>query len=145
VPRKMTEQERDAFLADTHVGVLSIARDDARPPLAIPVWYAYEAGGNVTFFTGTGARKVALARAAGVASFSVQQEQPPYKYVTVEGRVDVLDGAPTADQLLAITRRYLPEDAAQGYVAGSLADGGAGIEFLTIRPDRWLTADFSED
>jgi len=144
MPRKMTEQEREAFLAGDHVGVLSIARDDARPPLAIPVWYAYEPGGDVTFFTGTGARKVALARAAGVASLCVQQEQPPYKYVTVEGPITVLDGAPTADQLLAITRRYLPEDDAQAYAAGSLADGGAGIEFLTIRPDRWLTADFTE-
>lgn len=145
MPRKMTEQEREAFLADTHVGVLSIASNDARPPLAIPVWYACQPGGDVTFFTLTGARKVALARAAGVASISVQQEQPPYKYVTVEGRVDVLDGVPTADQLFAITRRYLPEDDAQAYAAGSLADGGAGIEFLSIRPDRWLTADFSED
>ena len=144
MPRKMTEQEREAFLAGDHVGVLSIASDDVRPPLAIPVWYAYEPGGDVTFFTGTGARKVALARAAGVASLCVQQEQPPYKYVTVEGPITVLDGAPTADQLLAITRRYLPEDDAQAYAAGSLADGGAGIEFLTIRPDRWLTADFTE-
>lgn len=146
MPRKMSEQERQAYLAGRHVGVLSVGRDGGRPPLAIPIWYGYEPGGNVTFFTGTEAQKVALLRAAGVASFCVQDEQPPYKYVTVEGTVTGMDQSPTAEQLLAIARRYLPEDQAQGLVAGTLA-GSGGYEpvLITVRPDRWLTADFSED
>src|SRR3989454_3855877 len=36
--------EREAFLADTHVAVVSIA-DGERGPLAVPIWYAYTPGG----------------------------------------------------------------------------------------------------
>lgn len=145
MPRPMTEHERQAFLADRHVGVLSVARDDGRPPLSVPLWYGYEPGGDVIFFTGSGARKIALIRTAGVASLCVQQELPPYKYVTVEARLAGMDQPPTADQLLAVSRRYLPEDQAQGMVSGMLADGGRGLVLVTLRPDRWLTADFSDE
>ena len=40
---KMTKEEREAFLADLHVGVISIARD-GRGPLTVPIWYDYEPG-----------------------------------------------------------------------------------------------------
>ena len=39
----MTSDEREAFLADVHVGILSIART-AKGPLALPIWYQYEDG-----------------------------------------------------------------------------------------------------
>ena len=40
----MTKQEREAFLADLHVGVISI--DEAgRGPLTVPIWYDYQPGG----------------------------------------------------------------------------------------------------
>lgn len=144
MPRPLTEHERQAFLADQHVGVLSVARGDGRPPLTIPVWYGYEPGGNVTFFTGIGARKVRLIQRAGVLSLCVQQEQPPYKYVTVEGTVVQTDQPPSETQLLAVAGRYLPEEEAQVMVAGTLESGGNELVLFTIRPDRWLTADFSE-
>src|SRR6266545_5934274 len=63
VPRPMTEKERQAFVDEAHVAVLSVAGDDGRPPLSVPVWYHYEPGGNIAFFTGTQgrrARKIAL-------------------------------------------------------------------------------------
>lgn len=46
----MSEQEREAFLADLHVGVVSIARPD-RGPLTVPIWYGYEPGGDVCMIT----------------------------------------------------------------------------------------------
>lgn len=39
MPRPMTEGERQAFLAEPRVGVPSVASDDDRPPLTVPVWY----------------------------------------------------------------------------------------------------------
>ena len=39
----MSIPEREAFLADLHVGILSIARD-GKGPLALPVWYRYRDG-----------------------------------------------------------------------------------------------------
>ena len=74
MPRRMTEQERQECLAEPHVGVISVASDSVRPPLTVPVWYGYEPGGNVTFFTGTRgrkARKTRLIEKAGVLSLLV--------------------------------------------------------------------------
>ncbi len=143
----MNEQQQQAFLAEPHVGVLSVASDDGRPPLTVPLWYGYEPGGNLTFFTGTQgrkARKTGLIRRAGVLSLCVQRAEFPYKYVTVEGTVIQTDQPPTAEGLLAVVRRYLPEEQAQGFVAVELAHPGTTLVLFTIRPDRWLAADFGE-
>ena len=35
--RRMTERERQEFLAEPHIGVLSVACDGDRPPLSLPV------------------------------------------------------------------------------------------------------------
>ena len=146
MPGPLTEREREAFLADLHVATLSVASDSDRPPLTIPVWYHYQPGGNVTFFTGSQgrkARKSRLIEKAGVLSISVQQEQPPYKYVTVEGTVVKTDRPPKAEQLLAIVRRYLPEEMAQGFLQEELGRPDSELVLYTVRPDRWLTADFA--
>ena len=131
MPRQMTEEERQEFLAGFHVAVLSVAGGD-RPPHATPVWYAYEPGGDVTFFTGTQgrrSRKAALVREAGALSLTVQQEEFPYRYVTVEGTVV----------------GYLPEQHAQWFVEAELGHPTPEFVLFTVRPDRWLTFDFSDE
>ena len=148
MPRQMTEQERQKFLAEPRIGVLSVASDVDRPPLIVPVWYGYQPGGNVSFFTGTQgrkARKTGLIQKAGVLSLSVQREEFPYRYVTVEGTVVGTDRPPSAEQMLAVARRYLPEEAAQGFVQAELEHPESELVLFTIRPDRWLTADFADD
>jgi len=143
----MTEQEREAFLAGVHIGVLSVASDSSRPPLTVPVWYAYQPGGNLTFFTNTQgriSRKTGLIQNAGVLSFCVQRETFPYRYVTVEGTVVQVDQPPSAEQFLAIARRYLPEDQARGMMHGELDNPDAPITHYSIHPDRWLTFDLSD-
>ena len=147
MPGPLTDQERQAFLAEPHVGVLSVAAGDGRPPHATPVRYAYQPGGNLTFFTGTQgrkARKTGLIRKAGVVSLCVQREEFPYKYVTVEGAVVGADRPPVAEQMLAVVRRYLPEDQARGFVEGELAHPGSTLVLFTVRPERWLAVDFGE-
>ncbi len=67
----MTKEEREAFLADTHVAVVSIA-DGERGPLAVPIWYAYTPGGALRFVTGGESRKARLIRATGRVSVCVQ-------------------------------------------------------------------------
>ena len=146
--RPMTEQERQEFLAEPHIGVVSVASDDDRPPLAVPVWYGYRPGGDITFFTGTQgrkARKTGLIRRAGVLSLSVQRQEFPYRYVTVEGTVVREDRPTPAEQMLAVARRYLPEEAACGFVEAELGTPGPELVLFTVRPDRWLTADFAEE
>lgn len=146
--RPLTEPEAQEFLAGRHVAVVTVASDDGRPPHAAPVWYAYEPGGNVTFFTGTQgrrARKTRLIRRAGVLSVTVQHERFPYRYVTVEGTVERIDRPPSPDQMLAITGRYLPPEQAEGFVQAELADPGPGLVLFNVRPDRWLSFYFGDD
>ncbi len=148
MPRPMTEQERDDFLAEPHVAVLTVASDDDRPPLTTPIWYHYQPGGNLTFFTetrGQPLRKTRLIERAGVLSLCVQREELPYKYVTAEGTVTQIDHAATPEQILPVICRYLPEEMAQGFVAGQLAIPDTTFVLFTIRPDRWASSDFSED
>lgn len=148
MPRQLTGTERQEFLAEPHVGVLSVASDDDRPPLTVPIWYGYEPGGNVSFFTGTQgrkARKTRLIEKAGVLSLSVQREEFPYRYVTVEGTVVGTDRPPSAGQMLAVARRYLPEEAARGFVKAELDHPSSELVLFTIRPDRWLTFDFADE
>ena len=125
-----------------------MVRDDGRPPHSTPVWYAYEPGGHISFFTGTQgrrSRKAELVREAGVLSFLVQQEEFPYRYVTVEGTVVGEDRPPTEEQVLAIVRRYLPEEQARWFVDSELWAPSPEFVLFTVRPDRWLSFDFSDD
>lgn len=142
----LSKEEREAFLAETHVGVVSVASDDGRPPLAVPIWYGYEPGGDLTFFTGTQgrkARKIDLIRKAGAVSFVVQHERFPYRYVTVEGPVISMDKPPTSEQMLKVVRRYLPEEQAQGFVQNELGRASESeLVLFTVRPERWISFDF---
>jgi hypothetical protein len=143
MPGPMTEGERQGFLAGRHV-----ARGDGRPPHSTPVWYAYDPGGNISFFTGTQgrrSRKAELVREAGVLSFVVQREEFPYAYVTIEGTVVGEDSPPSAEQVLAVVRRYLPEEQAQPFVDSELRQPLPKFVLFTIRPDRWLSFDFSDE
>lgn len=137
----MTEAERQEFLAGLHVGVLGVERADG-PPLVVPVWYAYDPGGDVHVLTSASSTKGRLAAAAGRASLCAQQEELPYKYVSVEGPVEIdrLDDDPRAAvEPMAI--RYLGEELGRGYAQGSIADDEIRIR---IRPERWFSVDYGK-
>lgn len=137
-----TETQREEFLAGKHVAVLSVAATNGRPPASAPMWYGYTPGGNILVNTGVKARKTTLIERAGVVTLTVQREEPPYQYVVVEGTViDTTTPAPL-DVREAIAIRYLGEEGGRAFVQG-MADQ-PGILF-TIRPDRWITADFSDE
>lgn len=135
----MTEPEREAFLADLHVGVIAVERSDG-PPLAVPVWYRYE-GGVVEVTTEEESVKARLLRRAGRASLSVQREEYPYAYVTVEGPVAF--GTATREQRVAIASRYLGAEGGEAYVASTEERGGDDVS-LTLTPERWLTVDYAK-
>jgi nitroimidazol reductase NimA-like FMN-containing flavoprotein (pyridoxamine 5'-phosphate oxidase superfamily) len=144
---KMTEQEAKAFLAEPHVGVLSVAANDGRPPLAVPIWYHYEVDGYLTFFTGTGgqkARKTRLIKEAGAISFTVQYEQWPYRYVTAEGTLAKVEQPPSREAIVKIVSRYLPADQAGAFADRELAQGGETFTLFSIEPTRWLSVDYGK-
>ncbi|TWD81049.1 hypothetical protein FB561_2152 [Kribbella amoyensis] len=143
----MSKQAREDFLADAHVGVLSVGGDPGEAPTSVPTFYAYEPGGELTMFTGTqrrAPRRIDRIRKAGVVTFVAQREEMPPAYVTVEAEL-VSVAPPTVDQMLTIVRRYMPEEHAQGFVHGELDDPENTVLLLTFRPTRWLTSDTSTD
>ena len=137
----MTREEREAFLADTHVAVLSLA-DGERAPLAVPVWYAYTPGGALRFVTGGSSRKVRLIRAAGRASVCVQTETPPYRYVSIEGPATIT--APDSERAIRPTAlRYLGPQMGEAYLPATAAEHAASV-LVTVKPTRWLTVDYGK-
>jgi uncharacterized protein len=142
MPKEFSEAERRAFLADKHVGVLSVAATDGRPPASVPIWYDYAPGGDVRISTGASSRKAKLVERAGAVTLVVQREELPYQYVVVEGTVVAVTTPAPAEVRQAIAIRYLGDEGGRAFVRG--LDGQDSVLF-TIRPDRWLTADFSGD
>ncbi|GAA3807152.1 pyridoxamine 5'-phosphate oxidase family protein [Amycolatopsis tucumanensis] len=136
----MTASEREDFLAGVHIGVLAVERD-GRAPLAVPIWYDYRPGGDVLLWMERGTVKEKLARKAGRLSLTVQNENWPYKYVTIEGPVVANDDPPTREEALAITARYLPEPDARAYVDDALGEKSL---LVRVRPEKWLSNDQSK-
>lgn len=139
--RSFSEAERQEFLAATHVAVLSVAAD-GRPPASVPIWYDYTPGGNIRIMTGSSSRKARLIEQTRAVTLVVQREEPPYQYVVVEGTVvDTTTPAP-ADVQEAVAIRYLGEEGGRAFVKSM-----EGVEevLFTIRPDKWLSADFTGD
>jgi PPOX class probable F420-dependent enzyme len=137
MPPSMSRAGREEFLAGAHVGVLSVASDDGRGPLTVPVWYTYQPGGTVNVSTGRGTRKAQAIMAAGRLSLCAQDERPPYKYVTVEGPV-VIEDATDAERL-ELARRYLGTEGGDAYLA---AVPGGGQVMIRMTPERWLSVDY---
>ena len=139
--KAFTDTERQEFLEAKHVGVLSVDAADGRPPASAPIWYDYTPGGNIRINTGAGSRKARLIERAGAVTLTVQREDPPYQYVVVEGTV-IETTAPTPVEVReAIAIRYLGEELGRQFVRS--LEGQDSVLF-TVRPERWLTADFSD-
>ncbi len=142
----MTKEEREAFLAELHVGVLSIP-EEGRGPLTVPVWYSYEAG-EVRISTGKVSRKAQLLKLAGRVSFCVQIETSPYRYVSIEGPVIGMEPVDLERELRPLARRYLGAEGGDQWVTGYIdrvnRDPNASEILVRIRPERWLTVDYSK-
>jgi PPOX class probable F420-dependent enzyme len=139
----MSAAEREEFLAGVRLGVLSVAVGQSGQTLAVPVWYSYQPGGPLTVLTGRRSRKAAAIRAAGRFGLCVQDDRPPYRYVSVEGPVASEDELDPAERL-AMARRYLGAAGGDRYVADNPDPGRENVAFR-MRPQYWLSQDQGKD
>lgn len=140
-PLTMSRQEREVFLADVHVGVISIERVDA-PPLTVPIWYDYSPEKGVWVLTEPGSQKGKALAAAGRYSLCAQVEQPPgYKYVSVSGQVVEERKADLEGDSRAMAHRYLGPEMGDVYVEGS-PSGESHV--YVMQPERWWTVDYGK-
>jgi nitroimidazol reductase NimA-like FMN-containing flavoprotein (pyridoxamine 5'-phosphate oxidase superfamily) len=138
----MTKQEREAFLADPHVGIISIA-EEGRGPLTVPIWYSYAPDGEVRVVTGRTSRKAQLIRRAGRFSLRAQTETPPYKYVSVEGPIVAIEPANLERDRRPLARGCFGVQAGDRYIERTQAETVENV-LVRMRPERWLTVDYGK-
>jgi len=136
----LSKSEREAFLAGVHVGVLGLTHNDT--PLAVPVWYDYEPGGDISVIMDLDSLKGRALASTRQFSLCAQDEAPPYKYVTVTGEVTAIEACPP-DSNRAMAQRYLGEEFGDLYVEASGDISNSRI--YRLRPDRWYTVDYAKD
>lgn len=132
---KLTKEEREAFLAGARIAIIGIS-EKGRGPLTAPVWYWYEPGGDVWFETQPYSLKGKLLHSGKRISLCVQDENPPYAYVSVEGPITEVTISDRELHEIPMAIRYLGEQAGREYIA-SLAPGVWNRYIM--RPERWLT------
>ena len=137
----MTKDEREAFLAETHIAVLAVAGGESEAPVLTPIWYSYQPGDDVVVTTDAGSRKTAQLRSAGTASLCVQTEAPPYAYVVVEGPVTMTDGVDSGWRRdLAV--KYLG-DLGPAYYDSTMEHESTAVT-VRLTPQKWRTTDYNK-
>jgi hypothetical protein len=111
----MTPEQRRAFLTHgTRTGKLATTRADGRPHV-VPIWFVLD-GDDIILTTGATSVKARNMRRDPRVSLAVDDQQPPYSFVMVEGVATLTEDAP--DLLAWATRiggRYMGADRAQEY------------------------------
>jgi len=113
----MTKQERERFLADLHVGIISIS-EEGRGPLTVPIWYSYTPGGEVRAVTGATSRKAQLLRKAHRLQPMCTDRRP-------------------------LARRYLGDRVGDRYIERTRGEPAENL-LVRMRPERWLTVDYGK-
>lgn len=138
----LTREQREAFLAEAHVAALAVDSGPGRAPLAVPIWYWYEPGGDVWIMTGLGSRKYGLISEAGRFTLMIDRLEPTVRYVSVEGPV-VRTTPATIEELRRIAARYLPAEKVAGYVDFAWKNHGEQV-VVHMRPQRWVSSDLGQ-
>ena len=112
---RMTPDEiRDFLLAGTRTAALGTVRADGRPHVA-PVWFTLD-GDDLLFNTGENTIKGANLQRDGRAALMVDDEEPPFAFVAIEGDVSLSDDLDTMRHWATrIAARYMGEDQADAY------------------------------
>jgi PPOX class probable F420-dependent enzyme len=121
--QNMTKAEYKEFLmAGTRTGKLATVRADGRPHVA-PIWFVLD-GDTLVFTTWHKSVKAANIRRDPRVSLNVDEEIPPFAFVTVEGTVTIIEDP--AERLIWATRiaqRYMGADLAETYGKRNSVEG----------------------
>ena len=121
----MTDDELVALLTSdpAHTGKLATVRADGRPHVA-PIWFVLDTSGadsgspvgDIVFNTGTETLKGKALRRDARASLCVDDERPPFSFVTIEGVATISEDLDEiAHWATVIGGRYMGQDRAEEY------------------------------
>lgn len=146
----MSDDEVRAFLTSDppHTGKLATVRSDGRPHVA-PIWFAFDLAttadglGDIVFQTGEDTVKGRTLRRDPRVSLCVDDEAPPFSFVTVEGTVTISEDLDESRHWAAIIGgRYMGPDRAEEY---GVRNGVPGELLVRLRPTHIISgADLSE-
>jgi PPOX class probable F420-dependent enzyme len=131
--KRMTDDERRAFLSHgTRTGKLGVTRADGTVHV-VPIWFVLD-GDDLVFNTGAGTIKgKALAR-GGRATICVDDENPPFAYVEVEGPVTLSDDVEAMlPWSVRIAARYMGEELSDAF---GRRNAVAGELLVRLTPER---------
>jgi PPOX class probable F420-dependent enzyme len=120
---RMSRDRAYEFLAEGHrTGKLATTRADGAPHVA-PIWFVID-GDDLLFNTGAETVKGKALRRDPRAALTVDLEDPPYAFVTVEGTVTLeTDTATMLPHSIEISRRYMGDDLAEEFGRRNAVDG----------------------
>jgi PPOX class probable F420-dependent enzyme len=129
----MTDEQVRAFLTalPARTGKLATVRKDGRPHVA-PIWYEVDDDGAVLFNTGERTVKGRNLLREGRAALCVDDERPPFSFVTVEGAVEITATWPRSGMGGPLGARYMGAERAEEY---GERNGVEGELLIRLRPD----------
>ena len=120
----MSEAEWQAFLrSPVRPAVLATTRKDGRPHVA-PVWYDVDDDGTIVFTTGATTVKGRGIRRTGKVALCVQDDQPPFSFVVIDGDATWSDNLDEVRYWATrLGGRYMGPDRAEEYGARNAVPG----------------------
>jgi PPOX class probable F420-dependent enzyme len=127
-----TQQWQEFVTAGTRTAKLAVTRADGRPHVA-PVWFVLD-GSDVILMTGAGTVKGKALRRDPRVSLSVDDQEPPYSFVVIEGTAELSEDL---DEMLpwsvAIGGRYMGAGRAEEF---GRRNAVVGELLVRVRPSR---------
>ncbi|GAA0900847.1 MULTISPECIES: PPOX class F420-dependent oxidoreductase [Streptomyces violaceusniger group] len=133
--QNMTKDQWQKFVTEgTRTAKLATVRADGSPHLA-PVWFLLD-GDDLVFNTGQETVKGRNLARDGRLSICVDDDRPPFAFVTLRGRAELIDDlGQVRDWATRIAARYMGEDRAEEYGA---RNGVPGELLVRVRIDKVL-------
>ncbi len=130
---RMNDQERKAFLRDpVRPAVVATSRPDGRPHAA-PVWYDLD-GDTIVFTTGADTVKGRNLAGDRRVALCVQDDRPPFSFVTVEGTAELVDDLDEVHRWATrIGGRYMGAERAAEYGARNGVPGELLVRVTVVR------------
>ncbi len=120
---KLTEAERDAFLAERGVLMrIAVVREDGSP-LVTPIWFVHE-DGAIYFTPREKSEWFQCLRRDPRVALCIDEQPLPYRKVLIEGQAELVyeTGNDDAwrDQYRRIAERYVDREGAEAYVQNTI-------------------------
>jgi PPOX class probable F420-dependent enzyme len=122
MPRMTDGEWREFVAAGTRTGKLATTRRDGRPHV-VPIWFVLD-GDEVIFNTGAETVKGRSLRRTRSASMCVDDERPPYSFVTISGPVTIsADLEAMLPFAIRIGARYMGPELADSFGRRNAVEG----------------------